>query len=67
LELLHKSFAPHVPSKGEKYMNPKQLSHFKAILTALKKELSRDIDRTVHTMQDVVPCVVSAARDRNLT
>jgi DnaK suppressor protein len=33
-------------------MNPKQLSHFKKILNSLKKELSRDIDRTVHTMQD---------------
>jgi DnaK suppressor protein len=52
LELLHKTFAPHVPKKGEKYMNPKQLSQFKRILNALKKELSRDIDRTVHTMQD---------------
>ncbi len=51
MELLHKTFAPHVPSKGEKYLNPKQLAHFKAILTSLKKELSRDIDGTVHTMQ----------------
>jgi DnaK suppressor protein len=52
LELLHKIFAPHVPKKGEKYMNPMQLSHFKRILSSLKKELSRDIDRTVHAMQD---------------
>ena len=50
--MVHKTFAPHVPKKGEKYLNPKQLSHFKKILSALKKELSRDIDRTVHTMQD---------------
>lgn len=52
MELLHKTFMPHAPKKGEKYMNLKQLSHFKKILNSLKKELCRDIDRTVHTMQD---------------
>ena len=33
-------------------MNKKQLAHFRSILQALKVELSQDIDRTVHTMQD---------------
>ncbi len=33
-------------------MNPKQLAHFRKVLETLKIELSRDIDRTVHTMQD---------------
>ncbi|HUL40827.1 MAG TPA: RNA polymerase-binding protein DksA [Burkholderiales bacterium] len=33
-------------------MNPKQRGHFRKILEALKVELSQDIDRTVHTMQD---------------
>ena len=33
-------------------MNKKQLAHFRSILEALKVELSQDIDRTVHTMQD---------------
>ncbi|HVS25857.1 MAG TPA: RNA polymerase-binding protein DksA [Burkholderiales bacterium] len=33
-------------------MNPRQLGHFRKILEALKHELSQDIDRTVHTMQD---------------
>jgi DnaK suppressor protein len=33
-------------------MNPRQLAHFRSILDALKTELSKDIDRTVHTMQD---------------
>ena len=33
-------------------MNPRQLDHFRRILSALKEELSQDIDRTVHTMQD---------------
>jgi DnaK suppressor protein len=52
LEMQHKTFAPHVPQKGEKYMNPKQLSHFKKILESLKRELWLDIDSTVHIMQD---------------
>ncbi len=33
-------------------MSAKQLAHFRKILETLKKELSEDIDRTVHTMQD---------------
>jgi DnaK suppressor protein len=45
-------FKPYQPKKGEAYMSPKQLEHFRKILTTLKEELSRDIDRTVHTMQD---------------
>ena len=52
-QLLHpKSIHPYVPKKGEEYMNKKQLAHFRNILEALKIELSQDIDRTVHTMQD---------------
>jgi DnaK suppressor protein len=49
---LRKPVPAYVPKKGEEYMNPRQLSHFRKILEALKLELSRDIDRTVHTMQD---------------
>jgi len=33
-------------------MNPRQLTHFRAILTGIKESLGLDIDRTVHTMQD---------------
>ena len=51
-ELLHKHFQPYAPEEGEEYMSPKQLDHFRKILETLKKELSEDIDRTVHTMQD---------------
>jgi RNA polymerase-binding transcription factor len=47
-----KSFAPYAPKKGEEYMNKRQLAHFRNILESLKVELSQDIDRTVHTMQD---------------
>jgi DnaK suppressor protein len=47
-----KQFAAYVPKKGEEYMNPRQLAHFKRLLDDWKSELSDDIDRTVHTMQD---------------
>jgi DnaK suppressor protein len=47
-----KQFKPYVPKKNEEYMNPKQLAHFRKILEDWKAELSQDIDRTVHTMQD---------------
>ena len=52
LDLSRKSFAPYVSKKGEEYMNAKQRSHFRKILESLKSELSQEIDRTVHTMQD---------------
>ncbi len=35
-------------------MNKKQQDHFRNILNTWKAELSHDIDRTVHTMQDEV-------------
>ena len=47
-------FIPYVTKADEEYMNTKQLNHFKAILNAWKSELSDDIDRTVHTMQEEV-------------
>ena len=49
---LHKQFTPYVPTKNEEYMNPRQQAHFRKILEGWKGELSEDIDRTVHTMQD---------------
>jgi len=52
LELLSKPFPPYVPKKGEEYMCLPQRTHFRKMLSALKVELSRDIDRTVHEMQD---------------
>ena len=33
-------------------MNAKQRGHFRKILEGVKAELSQEIDRTVHTMQD---------------
>lgn len=51
-ELLHKHFAPYTPKAGEEYMSAEQLQHFRNMLESVKKELSEDIERTVHTMQD---------------
>jgi len=47
-----KSITPYKPKKGEAYMNPKQLEHFRNILNSIKLGLGEDIDRTVHSMQD---------------
>src|SRR4026208_2497165 len=52
VELTRKSFTPYAAKKGEDYMNARQRTHFRKILEALKAELSEEIDRTVHTMQD---------------
>ena len=52
MELTRKTVAPYVPKKGEEYMNGKQRAHFRKILENVKAELSEEIDRTVHTMQD---------------
>jgi DnaK suppressor protein len=48
----NKTAAPYKAKKGEAYMNPKQLDHFRNVLNEIKLSLSQDIDRTVHTMQD---------------
>ena len=49
---LHKTFPPYKAKAREEYMNPRQLAHFRLMLDTMKRELSQDIDRTVHTMQD---------------
>ncbi len=43
---------PYVAKKGEKYMNKKQLAHFRDVLNAWKRELEDEISRTVHAMRD---------------
>jgi DnaK suppressor protein len=53
-ETLNKTFTPYQPKADEEYMNKNQLNHFRKILNDWKSELSHDIDRTVHTMQDEV-------------
>jgi len=52
VDLSRKAFTPYTAKKGEEYMNPRQRTHFRKILEQLKSELSEEIDRTVHTMQD---------------
>jgi DnaK suppressor protein len=52
VETLRKQFPPYVAKKGEEYMNARQRAHFKEMLQALREELSADIERTVHQMQD---------------
>jgi DnaK suppressor protein len=43
---------PYTPKRGEDYMSATQLKHFSDILTAWKRELMFEVDRTVHHMQD---------------
>ena len=43
---------PYKPRRGEAYMSPPQLDHFREILSAWKRELMFEVDRTVHHMQD---------------
>ncbi len=53
-ETLNKTFTPYQAKAGENYMCKKQRNHFKKILEGWKAELSHDIDKTVHNMQDEV-------------
>jgi DnaK suppressor protein len=43
---------PYKEKRGETYMNPEQVAHFRAILRNWKRELMEEVDRTVHHMQD---------------
>jgi DnaK suppressor protein len=47
-----KNFIPYEPQRGETYMGPKQLDHFRDILLKWRQELMEEVDRTVHHMQD---------------
>ena len=44
--------APYKPKRGEDYMSDAQIEHFRKILSAWKRELIFEVDRTVHHMQD---------------
>jgi len=44
--------APYKPRRREEYMSDAQIEHFRDILTAWKRELIFEVDRTVHHMQD---------------
>ena len=47
-----RGFKPYKAKRGEAYMNDKQLQHFRKLLTAWKKELIEEVDRTVLHMKD---------------
>jgi DnaK suppressor protein len=53
-EDITRHFTPYAPKPDEEYMSDQQRDHFRKILNSWKAELSNDIDRTVHTMQDEV-------------
>ena len=44
--------SPYKVKRGEEYMSTGQLEHFRNILSAWKRELMFEVDRTVHHMQD---------------
>ncbi len=43
---------PYKATKREKYMNPKQVEHFRSILNAWRDSLINELNRTVHHIQD---------------
>lgn len=43
---------PYIVKRGEQYMNREQLEHFRIILTTWKRDLMREVDRTVSHMKD---------------
>ena len=47
-----RGFNPYEPKRGEDYMSDGQLDHFREILTAWKRELMEEVDRTVLHMKD---------------
>lgn len=51
-ELQIKHMTSYELEVGEEYMSARQLMYFRKILEDMKTELSNDIDRAVHTMQD---------------
>ena len=44
--------APYQEKAGEEYMNEAQLEHFHKILKVWRDQLRKEVDRTVHHMQD---------------
>ena len=46
-----KTFVPYEETKGEEYMSPEQVEHFRAILLDWKISLMQEVDRTVGHMK----------------
>lgn len=51
-DLDFRNFTPYKEKKGEEYMNPNQVEHFRNMLLNWKQELMDKVDETVHHMQD---------------
>jgi DnaK suppressor protein len=51
-DLGYTNFTPYKEKKGEEYMNPAQVAHFRGILNGWKNQLMNKVDETVHHMQD---------------
>lgn len=47
-----KTFVPYKLTKGEEYMSPEQVEHFRAILLDWKVSLMQEVDRTVGHMKN---------------
>ncbi len=47
-----KKITPYKAKRGEEYMGPAQIVHFRKILLNWKNGLMEEVDRTVHHMQD---------------
>jgi DnaK suppressor protein len=45
-------FSPYQPTRNEDYMSDQQLNHFRELLSAWKRELMEEVDRTMHHMKD---------------
>jgi len=50
-QLIH-GIVPYKEKAREKYMNPKQVEHFRNILIAWKTNLLDEVSRTINLMQD---------------
>jgi len=51
-DLGYTDFTPYEMKKGEDYMNPEQVAHFRELLNNWKADLMMKVDETVHHMQD---------------
>lgn len=51
-QLPYLGIAPYEEKKGESYMGPKQVEHFRNILDTWKAKLIEEMERTVHHMRD---------------
>ncbi len=45
-------FTPYKVKKGEEYMSPEQVEHFRKLLLDWRQQLMEEVDRTVHHMQN---------------